>query len=86
MVGGGLDDADGVVEFRATWVSRDDGPVRRGELHERSRFAVAIAGEFRPGIKLEDITGPRRHTLRGLLTFKFAEDGGIPLEYVEPAS
>ncbi len=28
----------------------------------------------------------RRHTLRGLLAFKFAEDGGIPLEDVEPAS
>ena len=28
----------------------------------------------------------RRHTLRGLLTFKLAEDGGIPLEDVEPAS
>jgi SEC-C motif domain protein len=39
VVGGGPDDADGVVEFRATWVSRDDGPVRRGELHERGRFA-----------------------------------------------
>ena len=25
-------------EFRARWVSVDDGPVRRGELQERSRF------------------------------------------------
>jgi SEC-C motif-containing protein len=39
VVGGGPDDDDGVVEFRARWVSVDDGPVRRGELHERSRFA-----------------------------------------------
>jgi SEC-C motif domain protein len=38
IVGGGPDDAEGVVEFRARWVSDDDGPVRRGELHERSRF------------------------------------------------
>jgi glutamate synthase domain-containing protein 2/glutamate synthase domain-containing protein 3 len=28
----------------------------------------------------------RRHTLRGLLTFRFAGDGGIPLEEVEPAA
>ena len=39
VVAGGPDDAEGVVEFRARWVSHDDGPVRRGELHERSRFA-----------------------------------------------
>ena len=38
VVAGGPDDADGVVEFRARWVSADDGPLRRGELHERSRF------------------------------------------------
>ena len=30
VVDGGPDDTDGVVEFRATWVSHDDGPVRRG--------------------------------------------------------
>ena len=39
VVAGGPDDAEGVVEFRARWVSHDDEPVRRGELHERSRFA-----------------------------------------------
>lgn len=38
VVAGGPDDAEGVVEFRARWSSADDGPVRRGELHERSRF------------------------------------------------
>lgn len=38
VVDGGVDDAEGVVEFRARWASADDGPVRRGELHERSRF------------------------------------------------
>ena len=38
VVGGGPDDDEGVVEFRARWVSVDDGPVRRGELQERSRF------------------------------------------------
>jgi SEC-C motif-containing protein len=38
VVAGGPDDTEGVVEFRARWVSADDGPVRRGELHERSRF------------------------------------------------
>lgn len=38
VVAGGPDDADGVVEFRAHWVSHDDGPVRRGNLHERGRF------------------------------------------------
>lgn len=38
VVPGGVDDAEGVVEFRAQWVSDDDGPVRRGEVHERSRF------------------------------------------------
>lgn len=38
VVDGGPDDAEGVVEFRAQWVSDDDGPVRRGEVHERSRF------------------------------------------------
>ncbi|WP_377642987.1 YchJ family protein [Oryzobacter terrae] len=38
VVDGGPDDTEGVVEFRAQWVSDDDGPVRRGEVHERSRF------------------------------------------------
>ena len=38
VVDGGADDAEGVVEFRARWVSADDGPTRRGELHERSRL------------------------------------------------
>jgi SEC-C motif-containing protein len=38
VVAGGVDDDEGVVEFRARWVSADDGPTRRGELHERSRF------------------------------------------------
>jgi SEC-C motif domain protein len=38
VVGGGVEDTEGVVEFRAHWVSADDGPTRRGELHERSRF------------------------------------------------
>ena len=38
VVDGGVDDAQGVVEFRAQWVRDDDGPVRRGEVHERSRF------------------------------------------------
>ena len=38
VVEGGADDAEGVVEFRAHWVSDDDGPTRRGEVHERSRF------------------------------------------------
>jgi SEC-C motif-containing protein len=45
VVDGGADDAEGVVEFRARWVSADDGPVRRGELHERSRF-VRRAGRW----------------------------------------
>jgi SEC-C motif-containing protein len=39
VVAGGPDDTEGVVEFRARWVSADDGPTRRGALHERSRFA-----------------------------------------------
>jgi SEC-C motif-containing protein len=39
VVGGGHDDAAGVVAVRARWMSADGGPVRRGELHERSRFA-----------------------------------------------
>lgn len=38
VVAGGAGDPDGVVEFVAGWVSADDEPVRRGELHERSRF------------------------------------------------
>ena len=38
VVGGAAGDTEGVVEFRARWVSVDDGPTRRGELHERSRF------------------------------------------------
>ena len=38
VVDGGEDDAEGVVEFRAQWVSDDEGPRRRGEVHERSRF------------------------------------------------
>jgi SEC-C motif domain protein len=38
VVAGGPDDTDGVVEFRARWVSADEGPRRRGELHERSHF------------------------------------------------
>ena len=39
VVAGGVDDSEGVVEFRAEWVSADDEPTRRGEVHERSRFA-----------------------------------------------
>ena len=31
-------------------------------------------------------TNARRRTLRGLLRFRYAEDGGIPLDEVEPAS
>ena len=38
VVDGGEGDPEGVVEFRAQWVSDDDGPTRRGEVHERSRF------------------------------------------------
>lgn len=38
VVDGGPDDTDGVVEFRAHWVSDDDDPTRRGEVHERSAF------------------------------------------------
>lgn len=45
VVDGGPDDAEGVVEFRARWMSDDDGPVRRAELHERSRF-VRRAGRW----------------------------------------
>ena len=45
VVAGGADDAEGVVEFRAQWVSDDDGPVRRGDEHERSRF-VRRAGRW----------------------------------------
>ncbi len=37
-VDGGVDDVSGVVEFRAHWVSDDDGPTRRGTVEERSRF------------------------------------------------
>jgi len=33
-VDGGVDDATGIVEFRASWVDGDD----HGVLHERSRF------------------------------------------------
>ena len=45
VVGGGVEDPEGLVEFRAQWVSDDDGPVRRGEVHERSRF-VRRAGRW----------------------------------------
>ena len=45
VAGGGRDDPEGLVEFRASWVSDDDGPPRRGELHERSRF-VRRAGRW----------------------------------------
>jgi SEC-C motif-containing protein len=38
VVAGGAEEPDGVVEFLARWVSADDEPVRRGEVHERSRF------------------------------------------------
>lgn len=38
VVAGAAEDAEGIVEFRAHWVSDDDGPTRRGEVHERSRF------------------------------------------------
>ncbi|WP_392541877.1 YchJ family protein [Oryzobacter telluris] len=38
VVAGSADDTEGVVEFRAHWVSDDDGPTRRGEVHERSTF------------------------------------------------
>ena len=38
VVDGGPDDVHGVVEFRSRWMSADGAPVRRGELHERSRF------------------------------------------------
>ncbi|MCR2763478.1 YchJ family metal-binding protein [Microbacterium sp. zg.B48] len=39
--GGGVEDAGGVVEFRARWTDRGT----RGELHERSRF-VRQAGRW----------------------------------------
>ena len=45
VVGGGVEDAEGAVEFRAQWVSDDGGPLRRGEEHERSRF-VRRAGRW----------------------------------------
>lgn len=45
VVAGAADDPEGVVEFRAHWVSDDEGPVRRGEVHERSRF-VRRAGRW----------------------------------------
>lgn len=44
-VAGGSGDDEGIVEFRAHWVSEDDGPVRRGDVHERSRF-VRRAGRW----------------------------------------
>ncbi|WP_374512505.1 YchJ family protein [Terrabacter sp. Ter38] len=36
---GGLGDDDGVVEFVARWTEPSAGALRRGELHEMSRFA-----------------------------------------------
>jgi SEC-C motif domain protein len=44
-VDGGPEDTEGTVEFRARWVSADGAPVRRGVLHERSRF-VRRAGSW----------------------------------------
>jgi SEC-C motif-containing protein len=56
VVDGGPDDDEGVVEFRAGWVSADDGPVRRGELHERSRF-LRRAGRW---VYVEAVERPHR--------------------------
>lgn len=38
VVGGGPEDATGVVEFRASWVAGEGQTRQRGEVHERSVF------------------------------------------------
>ena len=49
--------------------------VRHGGFETYEEYSRAVNEE-----------NSRRHTLRGLLAFRYAEDGGIPLEEVEPAS
>ncbi|MGH3050243.1 MAG: glutamate synthase-related protein, partial [Gaiellaceae bacterium] len=49
--------------------------VRHGGSETYEEYADAVNGE-----------SVRRSTIRGLLRFRFADDGGIPLEQVEPAA
>ncbi|MEO7422540.1 MAG: YchJ family metal-binding protein [Ornithinibacter sp.] len=45
VVDGGEDDATGVVEYRARWITGEGATHQRGELHERSSF-VRRAGRW----------------------------------------
>jgi glutamate synthase (NADPH/NADH) large chain/glutamate synthase (ferredoxin) len=49
--------------------------VRSGRFETYEQYAQAVNAD-----------STRRRTLRGLLKFRLAEDGGIPLEQVEPAA
>ena len=49
--------------------------VRHGGWETYEQYAQAVNAD-----------NARRHTIRGLLGFRYAADGGIPLEAVEPAS
>ena len=49
------------------------------------RARTAAARPTRSTRRLVNDDSARRSTLRGLLRFRFAEDGGIPLDEVEPA-
>ncbi len=68
---------------------------RDGEHHQwnpetiaRLQHAVRAGGweAYEEYARLVNEDSSRRATLRGLLRFRFPEDGGVPLEQVEPAS
>src|SRR3979411_2851789 len=68
-------------------------PVRIRRTAACCRSAAAVPGARAGGYatyeeysKLVNEDAARKATLRGLLDFRFADGGGIPLEEVEPAS
>ena len=67
---------------------------RDGEHHQWNPETIALlqhavrhggAKTFEEYSRAVNSDDARRRTIRGLLTFKYAEDGGIPLDEVEPA-
>ncbi|MCD8145606.1 MAG: glutamate synthase subunit alpha, partial [Oscillospiraceae bacterium] len=78
-------DSVGTHKYRASKVSEDHmyNPLTISTLQQATwtgnyqlfkKYSAMVDDESKP------------HTLRGLLEFRFPEDGGIPLEEVEPAS
>ena len=66
-------------------MSTTSGTPRRSRCSS-TPFATAAAETYEEYSRTVNAENARRRTLRGLLAFRYAEDGGIPLEEVEPAS